>query len=247
MIVLTASACTFRLDLNVTPPAYGEGPQDSGSQDMEASASAGDAGDAAETESHRDAALPGNEEDAASEPPPVRHPSCSKYLLPPMRELPNIASDARGRPSFDLWRDIPCADVADYPLCTPEALAGTTAWGCDSCWIGQPGDQGICSTGYGTTDCTVESELLSLRDGTCRTCAPIEAHARACCARLPGFDCRAWPYPSDSQPGEACARHADCEPGLVCIQGGVGYGMCVCPFYYWTSDSDLSSSCRSPS
>ena len=62
---------------------------------------------------------------------------------------------------------------------------------------------------------------------------PVESHAAACCNEIPGVDCREWPYPGDGSPGMVCARHEDCEPGLVCgPPSGSGYGICMCPEIY---------------
>jgi hypothetical protein len=70
---------------------------------------------------------------------------------------------------------------------------------------------------------------------------PIEAHAAACCNEIPGVDCREWPYPADGAPGMVCARHEDCEPGLVCgPPTGSGYGICQCPETYGSEPGPAS-------
>lgn len=172
----------------------------------------------------------------------VRHDLCGNGMPIPPPPVPLVRSDPSGRPNFDLWRDLPCEE--DTPLCTPGD-------GCPSCLRGQEAaPSGVCAK-YGDIDasCDGEGEVLSHFDQKCWICAPIVTHARACCAGLPGFDCRVWPYPGDGKPGMVCARHEDCEPGLVCGAGyldprvcgeddgachvaqarGGGYGLCQCP------------------
>lgn len=158
----------------------------------------------------------------------TQHPACTSAAPSPLPALPSINTDAAGRPNFDLWRDQPCGGGA-Y-LC---GAAGSAA-GCPTqsiCLQSDPSIGGVCTYGDSDTSCDGEGEVIGYGDGTCWMCASIEAHSDACCAALPGFDCRAWPYPADGTPGMVCARHEDCEPGLVCGSGSYskGYGICQCP------------------
>jgi hypothetical protein len=70
---------------------------------------------------------------------------------------------------------------------------------------------------------------LFFRGSDCAVEVPDEVRARACCDAPERFDCRGWPYPQDSQIGQACSVHHDCEPGLVCKQASTGLGTCSCP------------------
>lgn len=154
-----------------------------------------------------------------------QHWSCELPAPAPMPALPQVNMDEGGRPSFDRWRDVDCSAPSEFPA------------GCDSggdCLHGGclvSADSGACT--YSDVDIWCEGgdgEVVGYRDGTCWMCSPVETHAAACCAGQEGFDCRAWPFPGDSGPGEVCARHEDCEPGLVCgASAGVGYGLCQCP------------------
>ncbi|MFT3926366.1 MAG: hypothetical protein QM778_27725 [Myxococcales bacterium] len=166
-------------------------------------------------------AAPEHEQDASMVP--LRHPACQTTLPTPLPAPPAVRSDATGRPAFDLWRALDCRSLTDYPQCSPTNMVGTASWRCDACLLGDS-DAGVCSSADGAC------ELLTTRDGECQACAPVAAKRRACCLGLPGFDCREWPYVSDSQRGEACARHEDCEPGLMCKQAeGELIARCACP------------------
>jgi hypothetical protein len=158
----------------------------------------------------------------------AHHPACEAAAPSPLPEVPPINADGEGRPNFDLWRDLPCG--AGGHLC---GTAGSAS-ACESqfmCLQTDPGVGGVCTYFDSDASCDGEGEVIGYGDGTCWMCAPIQAHADACCAALPGFDCRAWPYPADGTPGMVCARHEDCEPGLVCgpSGGSMGYGICQCP------------------
>ncbi len=166
------------------------------------------------------AALPANDADTdAGQDVPVRHPTCSIVADSP-RDPDDIAVDATGRPFFDLYRDVSCDVASSYPTCETDAQCGPTA----SC-IHSENQRGICE------EPNHEGEfVLTLDAGRCQAMAPLKAHAKACCDMLPGFDCRAWPYPSSSKPGELCARARDCEPGLICERYFTeGFGLCICP------------------
>lgn len=163
----------------------------------------GDAG----TGEAEDAGVEG-ENNTAPHPTPHApvHSACSMPLPSALPALPSINLTDAGRPKFDLWRDISCSDVSSCQAEDCSIYPDADVW------------------------CDGEGEAYSYRDGACWICAPIAAHAKACCMGEPGVDCRAWPYPGDGAPNTPCARHADCEPGLVCgSHGGSGYGLCMCP------------------
>ncbi|MFT3925570.1 MAG: hypothetical protein QM778_23725 [Myxococcales bacterium] len=156
---------------------------------------------------------------------PSQHPGCRRPLLEnDVTYSPPIHTDARGRPAIDLWRDVDCANVLDYPLCAPGHLVRSATWACDDCLYGANGaDAGVC-LGYADA-----CEFASVGERACTVCIPMLAKARACCLGLAGFDCRPWPYAGDSQLHEPCARHEDCEPGLRCGSVVEGKALCVCP------------------
>jgi hypothetical protein len=100
------------------------------------------------------------------------------------------------------------------------------------CIRGREGeDDGVCTSFDVDSWCDGEGQAIGYGELGCWICGPLEARARACCDGLPGFDCRGWPYPSDGPPGAICARHLDCQPGLLCAApaNGSGYGICACP------------------
>ncbi len=161
--------------------------------------------------------------DAGLPPPvsPVRHASCAIAAPSPLPLAPQILTDARGRPVFDRYRDISCEEAADSATCTQVLDCGP---GSRCILLDQPGI-GVC----GDRQAEVYP-AMSFDDGRCVTHRSDLAHARACCDGLPGFDCRVWPYQQSSTPGQLCARHEDCELGLVCKERRYsGVGLCVCP------------------
>lgn len=162
--------------------------------------------------------------------PGIVHASCGAPTPEPMPPEPVVNVDSAGRPKFDLWRDLDCDAVSQY-LCDPGGgTADCPSIGGAMCLTTDPQTGGVCANWDSDLSCDGEGEILGYGYGACWLCAPIEAHAAACCAGLAGFDCRAWPYPSNGAPGTTCARHADCEPGLVCgAPAGGGYGICQCP------------------
>ncbi len=153
-----------------------------------------------------------------------KHWTCESVAPTPMPELPDVHKDASGRPAFDLWRDVDCGAEPLFPApCTSGA-------DCDGGACLTSGGSGVCTYVDADTSCDGEGEVVGFRDGACWMCSPPEVHAAACCAGIDGFDCRAWPFPGDGAPGQVCARHEDCEPGLVCgASAGSGYGICQCP------------------
>jgi hypothetical protein len=134
-----------------------------------------------------------------------------------------------GRPLFDSWRDIACQELepADAQLCSE-----SNGIECGLCFKGtESAAQGVCTSIDIDVACDGEGEALGYGNGICWMCAPLEAHARACCEGLDGFDCRPWPFDGTSAPGMLCAQHSDCEPGLLCGSPfrSEGYGICQCP------------------
>jgi hypothetical protein len=205
-------ACEFNLtDLPIAPPGQ-PGRMDAGSH--------GDAGDARDGGDDGDAGGPGGDAGYDERGSSIfRHVSCSLAATDP-RDPADIAVDATGRPLFDLYRDVACADAAEQPLCDDDDVCERTGF----CLESEQGG-GVCS-GPGLD----RQFILTLDAGRCFQRASLMARVQACCQALPGFDCRAWPYDRSSKPGELCARTRDCEPGLVCSPYLLeGFGLCVCP------------------
>lgn len=220
-IALGAAACTFKVD--VKPGVISDRdaqvetrvPTDDDTDDDDASTIT--------TKPPRDASVRGDGGSGTGELA-NKHAACEESLPVLMPTAPWVHTDATGRPALDSWRGLGCPN--EYPMCSSGNLSGTAVWRCDACLLGDSdAGAGVC---FGDQyDC----ELLTLRDGACSVCVSIMAKARACCAQLPGFDCRPWPYPSDSRRNEGCARHEDCERGLVCkgSSNRSHIGLCVCP------------------
>lgn len=171
-------------------------------------------------------------DDPTDAPSEVQHPACALPFPATAPPLPPINWDADDRPRFDEWRDLGCEGL-DAGTCE----APDNAF-CGKCLKGVEDGTGVCVLGDSDIWCdggSAEGEALGFGGGDCWQCAPLSAHAFACCNFPEGYDCRAWPYPSDGPPNSICARHEDCEPGLVCgPHRGSGYGICQCP----GSDSD---------
>lgn len=156
----------------------------------------------------------------------IQHAACSLATPDVLPPLPAVNVMANGRPKLDLWRDLGCesSEVNAIELCGDND-------GCSGQKLCIDSDgQGVCT--YADVDiwCDGEGEVMGYGNGDCWTCLHVEAHAKACCEGLAGFDCRAWPFPADGKPGMVCARHEDCEAGLLCgASRGSGYGICQCP------------------
>lgn len=167
--------------------------------------------------------------DATGPPVGTRHPQCKEPLPAELPSLPPI-NLTNGFPAFKEWQSISCDTAKKQASLCPEWTGSNTSPGeCGSCLHGAPDDDGVCT--YGDVDvwCDGEGEVIGLAPG-CWICSPPEVHARACCEGL-DVDCREWPFLSDSARGMICARHEDCELGLVCGAPGTGsgYGICKCP------------------
>ena len=186
-----------------------------GSSMMPAEAGARDAGPP-------DAAPPPD----ASEPDPRLHASCAAALPEVLPAPPPVPLDASGRPLFDLYRNVSCDDAAQQPLCDENTLC-PSEFGA-SCVQSSASDPGICAY----HDDNTGRIPFTLDEGRCVTWGVLAVHQRACCAHIPGVDCRAWPYGQaqsrTSKIGELCARHGDCEPGLLC-KAFYEVGLCSCP------------------
>lgn len=232
LVVLLWSSCTQSTPLQAGGTVDGGPSLAEPGADADTEALPGDAA-APVRISARDAAP---ERDPTSTPDPgptpdtrmEHHRECAEAPPSPLPPLPPINMLATGRPAFDTWRDIPCEQV-DAPLCSE---GESPPWECGSCILGVAGaNDGVCNYFDADNSCDGEGEAIGFGEGTCQVCGPVEARARACCEGLEGFDCRSWPYDADGRPGTICARHEDCEPGLVCAapSGGAGYGVCACP------------------
>jgi len=159
-------------------------------------------------------------------PPPDQHDLCAEPLPDPLPSLPSINIDPTGAPRFDDWRDYPCdsEEVAGL-ACIDDADCEPL-----TCYRLNSAGEGVCTYADADIWCDGEGEAISYRDGACWACMPPLAHAAACCAGIAGVDCRAWPYPANGSPGMICARHEDCESGLLCgPHRGSGFGICQCP------------------
>ena len=165
-------------------------------------------------------------EEVDAAPPGPKAPLCGNPFPGDPPPLPHVDFDAHGRPLFDLWRDLPCGGLD---------LCGASSSTCGICIFGTPdASHGVCSGPWADDDtgCDELRPAMTFMDRRCWACFGPDSHARACCAKLAGFDCRAWPFPADGVAGTVCARHEDCESGLVCGPGGpwaTGYGICQCP------------------
>ena len=161
------------------------------------------------------------------EPRPIEtHAACSEPPPEVMPPLPAINIDATGTPRFDDWRDYDC----DAPEVAGRACDDDADCEPMVCFVLNDAGQGVCNYADADIWCDGEGEAISYRDGDCWACMPPVAHAAACCAGIAGVDCRGWPFPSNGAPGMLCARHEDCEPGLLCgPHRGSGYGICQCP------------------
>lgn len=158
-------------------------------------------------------------------PDAITHSCCTQPLPAMMPSLPMVNQAADGRPLFDVWRDLACpvevwtCDIDDPATCLP--------WNCLR--MNEKGE-GVCVYGDVDSECNGEGEAVGYRDGQCWICMPAVVHKAACCEGIDGVDCRTWPFPADGRPGMVCARHEDCEPGLICgASQGSGYGICQCP------------------
>jgi hypothetical protein len=154
----------------------------------------------------------------------VRHGSCDHDLPTALPDPPKIATLANGRPEFDSWRDLSCADVEQQPTCADYTDPAPHL--CPRC-LGAKTDPHLqVCVPFGSRGCIATGHAES-----CVACVPATVKARACCLDLEA-DCRPWPFEGSSQPGELCATHADCEAGLLCTSAGEDenrFAVCACP------------------
>jgi len=234
-----ADAGAERMDAGIERMDAGIERMDAGTERMEAGTEHMDASTMPSDASTRDAnvdATPGDASDAtldagdASAMPPVRHEACTTDF-PAFAPEPFVATDATGRPLFDASRDISCEDAAAYPLCSE--VPGPTE-DCASCVRSSDGGDELCVPTPDEGGFLVGTIAQVTPDGTCVSYIPPRARARACCEKLAGFDCRAWPFETKGRPGELCERHDDCEAGLVCKGVSPSFfartsAICMCP------------------
>lgn len=172
------------------------------------------------------------EPDGGAREVPILHPACD---WPAVRSIDStkvlVKTDARGRPGFDWWRDLTCQQASHLETCTQD-VSGRSAT-CLACVLGTPDSGvGLCSSDAIPVLCDFEPNhaVAGMPGQGCVLCGDLRLRKRACCEQLAGFDCRAWPYPANTGPGQPCARHGDCEPGLMCrIVYDRTYGICSCP------------------
>lgn len=163
--------------------------------------------------------------DDSTTAPPAHHPGCDLPFPTPTPDLPDINSNADGTPKFNDWAALSCDSVDTNHTCNVETDCGQS-----KCLQPADGEPGVCTESDIDIWCDGEGEAIGYGDHTCWICAFPEYHAFACCTAIPTFDCRVWPFPADGPSGSVCARHDDCEPGLVCgPHKGAGYGICQCP------------------
>jgi hypothetical protein len=168
-----------------------------------------------------DEADQGSEEESIA----PKHESCEHRAPRPMPAPPPVTSDASGRPTFDLWR-AECEPLEETILCAP-----FESFSCGHCLDqGEQANGFACLVGGPPVNCQPDEVAVGFGNGQCHACITTAQKVLACCNGLTEFDCRAWPYDQDpSGPGDLCARHSDCESGLVCKGGRDGYGVCLCP------------------
>jgi len=161
---------------------------------------------------------------AETAPVVVLHATCAEPPPEPLPASPSVASDASGRPELDLYRDLDCDLLAAIARCAEADPADPYA--CTHC-LGAPGAPAADAV------CVPQARrgcVPVFHGSGCVSCVAPEVKARACCIGL-DVDCRAWPFDASSRPGEPCARHSDCEPGLLCaaLDAETRFGLCSCP------------------
>lgn len=157
----------------------------------------------------------------------LRHESCAEPILADVPREPDLATDARGRPLFDSWTLLGCEQVADYPICEAyQAMTGAPA--CYQCLGADDAGGGVCAPSPSDEPRELCVPLHDLKRD-CWLCVPPAAKAQACCLGL-GVDCKTSDAANLSGPGQACAHHTDCEPGLLCVDGeSFEAKLCACP------------------
>jgi hypothetical protein len=172
--------------------------------------------------------------DAASALQPAKHAQCLLSVGDKLPAEPRLTQSKKGAyPQLNEWTSLEC------PVTDPEERGTCNA--VDPC----PVEFSLClrpEKGEGLCLSNESQEVpLGYGDEQCVAFAAAWVKAQLCCAKTPGIDCRTWPFHGTSKPGQICALHADCEPGLWC-QGGLYddgpspanggdtvWGRCTCP------------------
>jgi len=165
-----------------------------------------------------DAAVPSETENS------VRHASCRN---PQPNPLPSVAEldPSAIKNDVNAWASLSCELANAQLACGPAESCDDRTPICLR--ADEKRSHGICGVGRPSSDkeSKAPTTLLSYREGACIVTAQIQEKAAACCQGLDGFDCRTYPFGTRSKPGQRCARHIDCEQGLVCEAPG----FCACP------------------
>ncbi len=231
LLALVASAC--QININGVPLAQGRDLPDHERADAEPAhdAEVTPSDGAVEGEGAPDAEQLSDGGDGSDAARALRHPSCQQASTATDLTSLLVDTDARGRPSFDWWRDLSCEEVAGHETCTLD-LNGRSAR-CEGCLrSADDADVGLCVKEPSPLFCddTPNHGVIALASKACLFCGDNRLHRYACCHQIEGFDCRSWPFPGNSGPQGLCARHADCEPGLMCKTGALGrFATCMCP------------------
>jgi hypothetical protein len=212
LVLWALGGCTFNVDIRPAEPAK-----------LDAGEPKPDAGKTHDAGTVHDSGADAGEEDAGIVLVGVRHASCKKAFPAHIPGLPELRTDATGRPTFDLWRDLGCATL-DF-ACHDDGQGIS----CGLC--GDHDDEPRCYAAGSEPKCARDQTAMGYGDGKCAACTSHVEKARACCKHTKSVDCRAWPFARDSGPHQLCARHEDCQPGLVCKGGEARgtYGLCLCP------------------
>jgi len=156
----------------------------------------------------------------------LKHKSCERSFPEAPPDEPIVATDPRGEPLFDAWRTLSCEDASTHPTCGE--YDGSRAFSCFQCLGSKDLTGGICAHDVATSEpmpCVPVHDLAH----DCWTCVEPEAKARACCLDL-DVDCRTTADEALGEPGQVCARHADCEDGLACVDDPSSETkLCACP------------------
>lgn len=156
--------------------------------------------------------------------PPTRHDACGEPLPEPVPESPPVATTPGGRPEFDLFFELDCGQFGDHASCTADDRDPHACARCLSQHEDTAPESAVCVP-RAQRGC-----IAVAHGGGCVSCVAPEAKAKACCLGR-DIDCRSWPFDAGSAPGELCARHEDCEPGLLCktLPEERRFGLCMCP------------------
>lgn len=154
----------------------------------------------------------------------VMHPACNLPFPRSAPAEPDLPVDPTGRPAFDWWRDVDCEQLSETPACS----SSDANQDCAAC-LGEP-PRPACATSSDSDLCFGPSNAVAAFESQCTACLTVESKARACCGGGSGVDCRPWPFEGTSAVRGLCARHTDCEPGLLCSsEPSWTFGVCTCP------------------